>query len=115
MTSRPSVFRSIIALILVLLAGSIVRASGESTDWKPAEAGKYLDEREQVWFERASCVSCHTVLPYALARPALRRLAGAETPTPQETKLLAQIKRRVANWKLLDTKNSAYTTIPTTH
>jgi len=104
MPSTPSSHRSILALILVLLVGSIVRAGGESTDWKPVEAGKYLDEREQVWFQSANCVSCHTVLPYALARPALRKLAGADTPAPQETKLLAQIKRRVANWKMLDTK-----------
>lgn len=68
------------------------------------EAGRYLDEREVVWFEQADCVSCHTVLPYALARPALRGLAGAKTPTGQETKLLAQIRRRVANWEKLDTE-----------
>jgi squalene-hopene/tetraprenyl-beta-curcumene cyclase len=92
------------ALIVVLLGSPIAAAGGERGAWKPEEAGKYLDEREKVWFANARCVSCHTVLPYALARPALRKLVGAETPTQPETKLLAQIRLRVVNWKKLDTK-----------
>ncbi len=58
-----------------------------------------------LWFARAkklrtgqtevACVSCHTVLPYCLARPALRKAAGQATPTPQESKVLDEIVRRV--------------------
>jgi squalene-hopene/tetraprenyl-beta-curcumene cyclase len=103
-TFTPSRLRSAAALILVLLTCPMARSEGESTGWKPDEAGKYLDERENVWFGYARCVSCHSSLPYALARPALRRVVGARTPTEPETKLLAQIRRRVANWKKLDTK-----------
>jgi squalene-hopene/tetraprenyl-beta-curcumene cyclase len=104
MTLTPRRLRSAVALILVLLAGPTARAGGEPTGWNPDRAGQYLDERETVWFGYAKCVSCHSGLPYALARPALRRFVGAGTPTDQETKLLAQIRRRVANWKSLDTK-----------
>src|SRR5258708_3527419 len=104
MTLTPNRFCSVVALIVVFLACPIARAGGESKGWKPDEAGKYLDERETDWFAYANCVSCHTGLPYALARPALRKVAGAETPTEQETKLLAQIRLRVANWKKLDSK-----------
>jgi squalene-hopene/tetraprenyl-beta-curcumene cyclase len=86
----------------------------ETTDWKPAQAGKYLDEREKAWFEysparrgegmtQSTCVSCHSVLPYALARPALRTLVAGDVVTEFEKKLLAQTKNRVANWKKLDT------------
>jgi len=104
MSLTPRRLRSAVALILVLLAGPMARAGGQPTGWDPAGAGQYLDERETVWFGYARCVSCHSGLPYALARPALRRLVGARTPTEPETKLLAQIRRRVANWKKLDTK-----------
>jgi squalene-hopene/tetraprenyl-beta-curcumene cyclase len=72
--------------------------------WKGAEAGHYLDERAEVWFKHARCISCHTGLPYALGRPALRKLVGALAPSEQETRLLAQIRRRVANWQKLDSK-----------
>jgi squalene-hopene/tetraprenyl-beta-curcumene cyclase len=100
----PSRFRSVAAPILVLLACPIARADGGSAVWKPNDAGKYLDERAKVWFGGAKCVSCHTGLPYALGRPALRQLLGTTTPSEQETKLLAQVRARVANWQKLDTK-----------
>jgi squalene-hopene/tetraprenyl-beta-curcumene cyclase len=82
----------------------MARAGDEPAAWRPDQAGLYLDGRAKVWFAHASCLSCHTGLPYALARPALRKLVGAQTPTEQETKLLARIRLRVANWKKLDTK-----------
>jgi squalene-hopene/tetraprenyl-beta-curcumene cyclase len=72
--------------------------------WKPDKAAKYLDERQQAWFASARCVSCHTGLPYALARPVLRKSASAKEPSEQERKLLAQIRLRVANWRELDTE-----------
>jgi squalene-hopene/tetraprenyl-beta-curcumene cyclase len=104
MTLTPSRFPRAVAVILVLLSCSISRADEESRDWKPDAAGKYLDEREKAWFGSAKCVSCHTGLPYALARPALHKLYGGKTPSEQETKLLAQTRNRVANWKKLDSK-----------
>lgn len=103
MSVRTGRLRSVLALLVVLSAGLIARAGEEPADWQAA-AGRYLDDREKVWFEHAKCVSCHTVLPYALARPSLRGVLGVESPTEQESKLLAQIKARVANWKKLDTE-----------
>jgi squalene-hopene/tetraprenyl-beta-curcumene cyclase len=96
--------KSVVALVVALLACRVARAAPERLGWKPGEAGQYLDERQKVWFASARCISCHSGLPYALARPALRQLAGARTPTEPETRLIAQIKRRVANWKKLDSK-----------
>src|ERR1035437_2431653 len=84
------------------------------TAWDKEAAAKFLDDRMDLWFEKArklrtgrgtsSCVSCHTVVPYALARPALRKAAGVSQPTPQEAKLLDETLRRVdtyANHELL--------------
>jgi hypothetical protein len=106
---------SSVAVIGVLLSWPIVRAGGGSPDWKPEEAAKYLDQRDKVWFEfskakrgegatQTSCVSCHSVLGYALSRPVLRKHLGLSTPTEQEKKLLDQTKKRVTSWTKLDTE-----------
>jgi squalene-hopene/tetraprenyl-beta-curcumene cyclase len=73
--------------------------------WDQQAAAKYLDDRMDLWFEKArklrtgqgntSCVSCHMTVPYALARPAPRKAAGVSKPTPQEAKLLDETLRRV--------------------
>src|SRR5438094_8176294 len=107
--------RLLIVLVLIVVACPMARAGGEHKSWKPDEALKYLDERQRAWFAfssadrgegetRTSCVSCHTVLPYALARPVLRQLVGAVTATDQEKKLLVQTRMRVENWKELDSE-----------
>jgi squalene-hopene/tetraprenyl-beta-curcumene cyclase len=91
--------------------------AGENPDqkWNKAGAVAYLDSRGAEWYKfggarrgqgatTTSCVSCHSLLPYALARPVLRRITGEKTPTEYETKVLAQVKSRVANWNRLDTE-----------
>ena len=81
--------------------------------WDPSGAAQYLDRRGENWFKFGSakrgegasasqCVSCHSLLPYALARPVLRRLSNEKTPTRWETQVLEQTKSRVANWAQLD-------------
>jgi hypothetical protein len=74
-------------------------------DWNPAAAAAYLDQRMDEWFDRGeklrtgesqtTCVSCHTVIPYALARPALRRLMRVASPTSQEMRLAAETSSRI--------------------
>jgi len=107
--------RIVLARIILLVVCVIARAGEGSKGWSPDEAREYLDERQTAWFAfssadrgegatRTSCVSCHTVLPFALARPVLRKLAGAETATRLEKTLLAQTRMRVENWKQLDTE-----------
>src|SRR3989454_3047698 len=71
-------------------------------------AAKYLDERMDAWFASAkrlrpgqgetTCVSCHTVIPYALSRPILRRAMHVSTRTPQEVRLLEGVARRVETY-----------------
>jgi hypothetical protein len=45
------------------------------------------------------CVSCHTALPYALARPTLRAVLGELTPSPIERRLLDNVITRVRLWE----------------
>ena len=79
------------------------------TDWGPA-AADYLDGRISWWMEwpvaardhDTSCISCHTTLPYALARPALRGTLGETGPTTPEAKLLEDVRKRVALWNEVD-------------
>jgi squalene-hopene/tetraprenyl-beta-curcumene cyclase len=73
-----------------------------AADWNPRLAAQYLDSRQKEWFvwPRANaaakpCVSCHTGVTYLLARPALRKALGEDTPTEYETGLLASLRSRV--------------------
>lgn len=108
--------RSAISLWLVVfvLSGPVPSfvLGGEPDGWQPARAAQYLDERAKDWFAYASanrgtgatlttCVSCHTLVPYALARPALRSAAGGASEFEQ--KLLNQVRSRVEAWAELDT------------
>jgi hypothetical protein len=48
--------------------------------------------------EGTSCVSCHTTLGYALARPALGQVLGEKQPRIVEKQLFDNVKKRVAGW-----------------
>jgi hypothetical protein len=110
MTNRVASWLAV--AVAVACPGS--RAVGDPPGWNREAAGKYLDARCKEWLEfagagrgqgatRTSCVSCHTLLSYALGRPALRTTAGAATPTEAEQALLARTTKRVEAWASLDT------------
>ena len=81
-----------------------------AAEWDQAAAADYLDGRQAWWRtwpnaardHDTSCVSCHTTLPYALARSALRSPLGETGPTIQEADLLADVRKRVALWNEVD-------------
>jgi squalene-hopene/tetraprenyl-beta-curcumene cyclase len=104
----PRWLESFGAVILTLLVCSLatIKTFGDDrlAGWRPSDAAKCLDDRQRVWSGYAKCISCHTGLSYALARPALRKFVGAAAPAEEETELLAQIRRRVINWEKLDSK-----------
>ena len=88
--------------------------AGERTGWDTQSAARYLDARAKEWedfrgadrgeaADKVSCLSCHTSVSYALGRPALRHVAGENRPTAHESRLLEQVRRRVAHWGELDT------------
>lgn len=95
---------------LLRLHPSVYAASkpGPST-WNPQSAAHYLDSRELYWqsWEHAQreqgtfCISCHTQLSYAYARPALRNALNEPDLNPPETALLASIRKRVTMWNQL--------------
>jgi hypothetical protein len=45
-----------------------------------------------------ACVSCHTAVPYALARPSLRKSLKESRPSTTEQKMLGYITKRVGLW-----------------
>jgi squalene-hopene/tetraprenyl-beta-curcumene cyclase len=101
---------------LPLVAGEPAE-TGAPAAWSPKAAANYLDTRETWWqtWPRAqrdhetSCVSCHSVLPYALSRSALRRELGEQAPTAAERTMLQYIEKRVRLWNEVESfyKSSA--------
>ena len=103
--------RIIYGSAMCLLAGFLVSCSHSnapmSGDWSPTAAAAYLDQRETWWmgWQRAArdhetfCVSCHTSMPYALSRAALRGVLADETPSVNEQKLLENVIKRVRLWE----------------
>ena len=78
-----------------------------SAAWNRKAAAAYLDQRATWWTtwpnaqrdHQTFCISCHTALPYALARPALRQPLGETTASAGEAALLANITKRVTMWR----------------
>ena len=92
--------------VLAVLSAASVRASAQSLpSWNPKAAAAYLDQRENWWAAWPAaardhgtfCVSCHTAVPYALARP---NLPGASS-TPGEQQLFENVTKRVRLWKVV--------------
>ncbi|HKN74786.1 MAG TPA: hypothetical protein VJW94_06395 [Candidatus Acidoferrum sp.] len=75
--------------------------------WDQKAAAAYLDQRAGWWmgWQRAQrdhdtfCVSCHTAVPYAMSRPALRNALAEQGPSANERKLLDNVAKRVRLWK----------------
>ena len=88
----------------VFVVTLLLSAAALAADWNPRLAAQYLDGRQKEWFAwpRAAspdgpCVSCHTGLPYLLARPALRHVLGETQPTMYETGLLNRLRAKAGN------------------
>jgi squalene-hopene/tetraprenyl-beta-curcumene cyclase len=87
-------------------AGELRAADNGPLSWDSKAAAAYLDGRETWWMGWSSaardhgtfCVSCHTVLPYALARPALRQALHESAPSEVERKILDNVTKRVRIW-----------------
>jgi hypothetical protein len=81
-------------------------ADAAGASWNQEAATKFLDQRETWWqgWPRAQkdhgtvCISCHTVVPYAMVRPELRRALGDSAMTDPEKTMLASVEKRVSDW-----------------
>jgi squalene-hopene/tetraprenyl-beta-curcumene cyclase len=95
-----------------------------ASSWDQKAAAAYLDQRAVWWMEwpkaardhQTFCVSCHTAVPYALSRPALRKALAEEAPTANERRLLENVTKRVRLWKEVapfysDADRGAYKTV----
>src|SRR6266567_1956819 len=95
-----------------------------ASSWDQKAAAAYLDQRAGWWMEwpkaardhETFCVSCHTAVPYALSRPALRKSLAEAAPSVNERRLLDNVTKRVRLWKEVapfysDADRGAYKTV----
>ena len=81
-----------------------------ASSWDPKAAAAYLDRRQSWWMEwpkaqrdhETFCVSCHTAVPYALSRSALRTVLAEQAPSPNEQRLLDNVTKRVRLWNQVE-------------
>ncbi len=93
--------------IVVLARVGAAPAPGPLPSWDAEAAAAYLDSRADWWTKwptavrdhGTSCVSCHTAVPYALARPALRPWLGEHSPTASERAVIDGVVKRVRLWQ----------------
>ena len=104
--SRPAAFLS--ALLAIAAVGrSEATETGAAKSWNNAAAARYLETRLDWWRawpksardHDTRCISCHTALPFALARPALRQALGGPGPSPTEQAKYADITKRERMWR----------------
>jgi squalene-hopene/tetraprenyl-beta-curcumene cyclase len=98
------------ALVLVAVittSGGVRAGASNGAGWDPAAAARYLDARATWWTtwpnaarDRGTyCMSCHTTLPYALARPALRGLLNESAPSAGEQQIVGNLLTRARAWR----------------
>jgi len=97
----------LIAVSVFAIARDLTPASPVADTWNPKAAASYLDQRASWWItwkdaqrdHGTFCVSCHTAVPYELARPILRKVLADSTPTDSERRILENVTKRVRMWK----------------
>ena len=94
-------------LFACLITAAVAARPADSPVWNPRAAAGYLDGRMDWWLQWSgaqrdhdtACVSCHTAVPYALARHALTvALHESNRPAP-ESRMLENVVKRVRMWK----------------
>jgi squalene-hopene/tetraprenyl-beta-curcumene cyclase len=88
------------------ISGRAMARTAPAPSWDPHAAAAYLDQRQSWWesWPRAArdhgtvCVSCHTAIPYALARPALAATLHETGEAAPERRLVSDVVTRVRAW-----------------
>jgi squalene-hopene/tetraprenyl-beta-curcumene cyclase len=107
MSHKPILFLIGFVMVIGATAISFAQQPAATPESGLRAAATYLDNRLDWWVHwpnaardhDTSCVSCHTALPYALARPALHRVLDEPQPAVPERAMLANVTKRVKLWK----------------
>jgi len=102
----PVRIAAICGMALAVVACSRGGAPPSDRIWDAKAAASYLDQRMEWWstWKGAArdhgtfCLSCHTAVPYALARPALRATLAEPAAAAPERQLTDDVRRRVRLW-----------------
>jgi squalene-hopene/tetraprenyl-beta-curcumene cyclase len=106
-TVKPlAVIVGLCAIVLVTIACSHGSAAPSADSWDPKAAAAYLDRRMEWWIgwknsardHGTFCFSCHTAVPYALARPELRTMLAESADAAPRRQLMEDVRRRVRLW-----------------
>lgn len=110
-STRMKPFHVVSASLGLCLAATLLAHGAPPADatssWNQRKAAAYLDGRLDWWLRwpnaardhDTACVSCHTAVPYALARPALQAMLGDRDLAAPERTLVANVLKRVRLWK----------------
>jgi squalene-hopene/tetraprenyl-beta-curcumene cyclase len=102
--------RLTVAIVAALGLAACSQRTPAAGMWDPQGAASYLDRR-MAWWEswRGSardhgtfCFSCHTAVPYSMARPALSDVLGEQGTTSEERRMLDDVRKRVRLWHTVD-------------
>src|ERR1022692_4651966 len=93
-------------LLVWALCTCAIAGDNDTGNWNSKSAAAYLDQRASWWItwkpaardHDTFCISCHTSLPYALARPALRNALGEQGLSSNERQFVANVTKRVRLW-----------------
>jgi squalene-hopene/tetraprenyl-beta-curcumene cyclase len=115
MSRQPTVIKLALAVIAALPIGIAWGEGPSKPAWSPQAAAKYLDGRAGWWLswsgaargQATACLSCHTSMPFALARPALGEQLGETAAGAVEKKLIDGLEKRVENWDKIAAKAGA--------
>ncbi len=111
MNAKATIFP--FAVCFVAFTGVSFRGASDEpapATWNKQAAASYLDARQTWWMHwpKAArdhdtfCVSCHTVVPYLLARSALRSALAQPAISRDERKILDNVQKRVLLWDALE-------------
>ena len=97
---------AVLITMLAIESAPSAQSGADAAGWDPKAAAAYLDGRATWWTtwpnaarDRGTyCMSCHTTLPYALARPELRALLNEPAPSVAEDKIVGNLLTRARQW-----------------
>ena len=99
-----------VSALACIVSSAAAQPSISTASWNARAAAAYLDARQAWWLtwppsardHETACVSCHTALPYALARPALHKTLNEQTAVDPERRLVENVVKRVQLWRDVD-------------